>query len=39
MFLLIISLLLVIIAAYAIYRHFKSRPNNTLDAGRRNKKH
>ncbi|CAI0733224.1 Uncharacterised protein [Serratia quinivorans] len=39
MFLLIVSLLLVVIAAYAIYRHFKSRRNNTLDAGRRNKKH
>ncbi|CAI0995469.1 Uncharacterised protein [Serratia liquefaciens] len=39
MFLLIISLLLVVIAVYAIFRHFKSRRNNTLDAGRRNKKH
>ncbi|VEI19805.1 Uncharacterised protein [Serratia plymuthica] len=39
MFLLIISLLLVVIAAYAIYRHFKSRRVNTLDSRRHNKKH
>ncbi|CAI2016294.1 hypothetical protein C8E17_4992 [Serratia plymuthica] len=38
MFLLIISLLLVVIAAYAIYRHFKSRSINTLDSRRHNKK-
>ncbi|AIA48377.1 hypothetical protein L085_14780 [Serratia sp. FS14] len=38
MLLLTISLVLIIIAVYAIYRHFKSRSANTLDAGRRNKK-
>ncbi|BEN11606.1 hypothetical protein SMETP3_20940 [Serratia marcescens] len=38
MLLLTISLVLIIIAVYAIYRHFKSRRTNTLDAGRRNKK-
>ncbi|QDL86031.1 hypothetical protein FG183_14130 [Serratia marcescens subsp. marcescens ATCC 13880] len=37
MLLLTISLVLIIIAVYAIYRHFKSRSVNTLDAGRRNK--
>lgn len=38
MLLLTISLVLIIIAVYAIYRHFKSRSTNTLDSGRRNKK-
>ncbi len=38
MLLLTISLVLIIIAVFAIYRHFKSRSANTLDAGRRNKK-
>lgn len=38
MLLLTISLVLIIIAVYAIYRHFKSCSVNTLDAGRRNKK-
>ncbi|ANS43373.1 hypothetical protein Q5A_014620 [Serratia inhibens PRI-2C] len=39
MFLLITSLLLAVIAVYAIYRHFKSRRINTLDSRRHNKKH
>ena len=37
MLLLTISLVLIIIAVYAIYRHFKSRSTNTLDARRHNK--
>jgi len=38
MLLLTMSLVLIIIAVYAIYRHFKSRSTNTLDARRHNKK-
>lgn len=39
MFLLTLSAILIVIAAYAIYRHFKTRRTSSLDAKRRNKKH
>ncbi len=38
MLLLTISLVLIIIAVYAIYRHFKSRSPNTFGSKRHNKK-
>ncbi|ERK08398.1 hypothetical protein L580_1788 [Serratia fonticola AU-P3(3)] len=33
-----ISLVLIAIAGYAIYRHFKTRQNSVLRSGRGNKK-
>ncbi|TCT92262.1 hypothetical protein EDC48_10165 [Gibbsiella quercinecans] len=39
MLLLTICLVLIVVASYAIYRHFKTRRNNTLSSGRHNKKH
>lgn len=38
MILLGISIVLIVIAAYAIYRHYKTRQNGLLRSGRNNKK-